>query len=346
MTQLKDLYVLLRKGVNFYLQFIEYKSFDGFYHLPETISPEYPNTGPDTNYDLMLLKWACQTLVKIVSILNVNDELEPQWQKVIRNMVPYPRDLNGSYGVAYGVPFEQSHRHYSHLFAIYPLGTLEWHSLLDIGNVVEKSVDNWIGRDDVLTGFSYSGAASMSSRMGRAEAVLGNLTFMLDNFITPNTFYFEGANFPVMETPLTGAEVVHDMLLQSWGDDGLIRVFPAISTKWPDASFSKLLAEGAFEVSAVRKNRTTQFIQITSLRGSPCKIQTDLLQPIVAYPASFNITVSKPPNRNGVVDVNVKLPQGESVVLYTKGGDVSSFYISPVPGNRTQFHFWGFHPTY
>lgn len=42
-----------------------------------------------------------------------------------------------------------------------------------------------------------------------------------------------------------------DMMLQSWG--GIIHVFPAMPTKWQDASFYQLRTEGAFLVSALRK---------------------------------------------------------------------------------------------
>ena len=34
---------------------------------------------------------------------------------------------------------------------------------------------------------------------------------------------------PVIETPLSGAQCIHDMLLQSWG--GKIRVFPAVPSQ-------------------------------------------------------------------------------------------------------------------
>ena len=65
----------------------------------------------------------------------------------------------------------------------------------------------------------------------------------------PNTCYQEGGN-PVIETPLSAARALLDMALQSWG--GKIRIFPAIPGIWRDFAFDNLLAEGAFEVSAVR----------------------------------------------------------------------------------------------
>ncbi len=52
------------------------------------------------------------------------------------------------------------------------------------------------------------------------------------------------------------------MLLQSWG--GVIRVFPAVSNRWSDVSFVDLRAEGAFRVSAERRNGRTERVSITA----------------------------------------------------------------------------------
>ena len=65
---------------------------------------------------------------------------------------------------------------------------------------------------------------------------------------------------PVIETPLSAAQSIHDMLLQSWG--GKIRIFPAIPATWKDIAYSGLRTEGAFKVSASRKQGKTQFIHI------------------------------------------------------------------------------------
>lgn len=84
---------------------------------------------------------------------------------------------------------------------------------------------------------------------------------------------------PVIETPLSGAQCIHDMLLQSWG--GKIRVFPAVPSQWKDVQFKDLRTEGAFLVSAVRKDRKTSFIRIKSLAGEPCILRTDMANPVV-----------------------------------------------------------------
>jgi len=81
----------------------------------------------------------------------------------------------------------------------------------------------------------------MSALLGegdRADEYLGTL---LDDFIQPNTMYKEGSS-PVMETPLSGAQSLHDMLVQSHG--ATIRVFPAVPEAWDDAVIHELRTEG------------------------------------------------------------------------------------------------------
>jgi hypothetical protein len=73
-----------------------------------------------------------------------------------------------------------------------------------------------------------------------------------------------------METPLFMAQSLHEMLLQSWG--GTIRIFPACPSGWKDAAFDNLRAEGAFLVSAVRRDGKTEWVRITSLAGEPCRV--------------------------------------------------------------------------
>ncbi|MGN6369327.1 MAG: S53 family peptidase [Phycisphaerae bacterium] len=78
---------------------------------------------------------------------------------------------------------------------------------------------------------------------------------------------------------------VNDMLLQSWG--GKLHILPGIADAWKDVTFQNLRAEGAFLVTAARKNGKTSFIQIKSLAGQPCKIVTDMEIPCPwAWPAS------------------------------------------------------------
>jgi alpha-L-fucosidase 2 len=72
---------------------------------------------------------------------------------------------------------------------------------------------------------------------------------------------------------------VHEMLLQSWSatpgqrDTEAIRIFPATSTRWQDASFEDLRAEGGYTVSARRENGVTTWFRIQAGRAGTLRVR-------------------------------------------------------------------------
>nr|WP_294894367.1 hypothetical protein [uncultured Pedobacter sp.] len=273
-------YPLLRRSINYYLHILA-KEKDGKYHIPMGYSPEYPvaNKGfpgetKDPNMDIALVNWGLKTLLNASETLNVDENLRNEWREVLENLVDYQVNENGLM-IGADLPYTVSHRHYSHLLMIYPL------YLLNIDNdknraLIEKSLKNWIGDPKGLQGYSYTGASSISSAIGNGDDALKYLKG-LNRFILPNGLYKEKG--PVFETPLSAAQCLQDMLLQSWG--GKVRVFPAVPNQWKDLEFKNWLTEGAFEVSAKLKNGKTEFIEIKSLAGSPLIIKAQLKNPKV-----------------------------------------------------------------
>ena len=267
---LEGLYPLLTKITNFYMAIME-KGEDGKYHLPPTQSPEFKGNflTKDTNYDLAMLRWGCQTLCSISDKYELNDKNYSKWSDTLENLVEYSVDDNGMM-VGIDQPFNQSHRHFSHIIGIFPLNILGLHTP-EMLPLIHKSIEHWISFEGALQGYSFTGASSMYSSLGDGEKSLKYLNGLIP-YLTSNTMYVE--NGPVIETPLSGAESIHNMLLQSW--NGIIKVFPAVSEKWQNISFADLRTEGAFLISAKRENGKTKFVKIESLVGGECKIQLNM----------------------------------------------------------------------
>jgi alpha-L-fucosidase 2 len=254
-TILRDrVFPLLKLATNHYLAYLE-KGTDGRYHLPPTLSPELAIV-PDCNYDLALLRWGCATLVETCERLKIDDPLLPKWRDVLTNLTPYPIDDTGLM-IGRDRSLRESHRHYSHLLAIYPLHLITPENPADRA-LIEKSLTHWTSMPEKFRGFSFTGASSIHSLLGEGDLSVKYLHQLLDTVIKPNTFYTEAG--PVIETPLSGATSVQDMLLQSWG--GKVRVFPAVPAIWSDASFATLRAEGGYLVSAVRHGGHTAWVKV------------------------------------------------------------------------------------
>jgi hypothetical protein len=335
----KKLIPLLRRAINFYLPMLE-KDENGTLHLPPTYSPEI-GYGPDCNYDMALLDWGCKTLVSECTRLGIEDPLLPKWRDVIAYLADFPANSSG-YLIARGKPLEGSHRHYSHLLMVYPLYLVNWDQA---GNrdLMLRSVEHWASRPGAFAGYSYSGAASMYASMSMGDKALSFVNRLIDRHLRPNTMYTE-AESPVIESPLSGAQSVHDMLIQSWSDwDSVsrqfvstIRVFPGIPDAWKDAVFRDLRTEHAFLVSARRADGRTEWVALKSLAGKPCRIKPGLNGKIAAIDREQNSRIEPLGNETYRVD----LKRDESIVLYA-GKKPSNTVITPIDGPTNAYHYFG-----
>jgi alpha-L-fucosidase 2 len=318
-------YPLLRRAVNFYLHFLT-EDAAGRLHLPETFSPEY-KLARDCNYDLALLTWGCRTLLDSAERLGIADELRPRWRDVLDRLTDPPQGPDGLW-IGADVPLTSSHRHYSHLLWFYPLYVFDA-STEEQRDLLERSLAHWVGFAGALQGYTFTGASSMSSLLGDGERAHEYLDTLLDDYIQPNTMYKEGSS-PVMETPLSGAQSLHDMLIQSHG--GTIRVFPAVPDAWEDAVISELRTEGAFLVSAARREGRTQFVHVQSLAGEPCRVAPGLPGPYEVRAAEGARPVDWRELPGGVLEID--LDRNQAVVIVTRGTrpDMS---IAPVAPDAT-----------
>jgi len=307
------LFPLLRRAMNYYLRFLA-PGPDGRLHLPPTFSPEY-GAAPDCNYDLALIRWSCRTLLDSAATLGIADPLAPRWQQVLDGLVDYPVDANG-FMVGTGVPFAKSHRHYSHLLMVYPLYLVNADQP-EHRELIERSLQHWISFEGALRGYSFSGAASIVSQLGRGDDALGYLRELVDRFIQPNTMYYEAG--PVIETPLSAAQSLHDMLCQSWG--GVIRIFPAVPSGWADVTLHHFRTEGAFLVTAVRRGGVTRFVQVRSLAGEPCRLRTGIAGPLTVRGASWRDA--------GDGTIEIDLPRGATALIH-RSGPRPDLTIAPV----------------
>ena len=312
------LFPILEASVNAVLQRVE-RGPDGAWHLPETISPEFPKTAPDTNYDLSLLRWGCQTLLDLDARFQIREPQAAVWREALQQLVPYPQGPDG-YMIGRGVPFDVSHRHFSHLLMIYPLKMVVGETPAERA-LVERSLAHWIGFEGALQGYSFVGASLISSLLGKGDAAVDYLGTLIGRFVHPNTMYTESG--PVIETPLAAAHAIHEMLLQSHG--GTIRVFPALPGAWRNVAFAGLRAEGAFLVSAVRRDGRVTTVRVESLKGEPARLRVDLDQPVVSGSGAGRVKSE----RRG--EWHVALRAGEFVELALRTASAADRAVAPIP---------------
>lgn len=319
-----SLFPILKKSIQYYID-VMHKGDDGKWHLPYTYSPEYPGgITRDCNYDLSLFRWGCRTLLQI----NPYDESAGKWKDVLRNLTGYPIDSTGL-RIGRDVAFSQSHRHFSHMLMIYPLHLMNWEQP-ENRNLIKKSLEHWHSFKGALQGYSFTGGASMYAMMGDGNKAEEYLNQLLNRYVKPNTMYLETG--PVIETPLSAVTSIHELLLQSWGNK--IRVFPAVPDHWQDVSFSDLRTEGAFLVSAVRKNGETKWVKIKSLAGESFTIHPNIKGVIQIKENSNKI------KNLGSGNFQINLDKDEEIIMYHSEDDLS-LPAGPVQTMAGDEHAWG-----
>ena len=207
-------------------------------------------------------------------------------------------------------------RHPSLLMPLFPVGEYDMTSSEEMQEIFSNTIDYLEDRCEIGI-FQSSWLAAAAARLGQGQKAIrllyergidhmlrsnGLSAEVTDHFINYCLVCRQPLYYPCM-MEFTGEMLaaVNEMLLQS--QNGLIRVFPALPDgsvdygpshrhgypiqeyadrsntydAWRDVSFDKLLAKGAFEVSASLKEGRLEFIRIHSLKGGRVRITSPFM---------------------------------------------------------------------
>ncbi len=311
------------RDVATHLSEITRKNAQGIRVLPLSSSPEINDNSisawfPDTwtNYDLSLTRFVFEKASELAGELALKDESE-RWLRMSQELPGYALEPDGALKFAPGLPYRTSHRHFSHLMAIHPLGLLEWEDEADRAVIMRSlALLDSVGPSQ-WCGYSWAWLANLRARARDGEGAREALHIFASSFVSSNSFHLNGdqsgkgySSFTYDPFTLEGnfafASGLQEMLLQS--QNGVVRVFPATPDEWRSGvSFRNLRAEGAFLVSAeYGKN-----IRITAEQGG---------QLTLSLPPGNWYALGKRSNigvKNGIWKCN--LEKGEKVMLVTKG---------------------------
>ncbi len=272
-----------------FLEAVAKKGNDGKRRLPLSSSPEinddrleawFPST---TNFDLALIRWLFAATAELARELG--DENEAQhWLSRLAECPDFALDAqDGRLLVAAGLPLAASHRHFSHLMAIHPLGLIRWENGGRDRRIIEAALAELerLGSSQ-WCGYSFAWYASLAARARRPELAEKALEIFSSAFCLRNSFHCNGdqsgkghSGFTYRPFTLEGnfaaAAALQEMLLQSYS--GTVRLFPAIPTSWQEVSFNRLRAEGAFLVSAWRSGGRTRRVEIVAEQGGRLRME-------------------------------------------------------------------------
>ncbi len=248
--------------------------------LPLSSSPEINDDSPaswltpDSNYDLALLRYLYETLLKMARVLH---EPEEYWAGQLA-LLPMPlTEEDGTLMIGKNLSIQESHRHFSHAMSVYPLrqitpGTPENENIINntISRLESLGTSQWVG-------FSFVWYALLKIIQKDGAGAEKALLDFSRGFLSPNGFHLNGdyrklglSNFHyrpfTLEANMLAVQAVSEMLLYSQG--GEIEVFPAVPKHWNALSFSGLCGENGLILSAEKKNGVTTVTMYARQAGS------------------------------------------------------------------------------
>lgn len=225
--------------------------------FPLSSSPEtHDNTlkswlTPNSNYDCAMLHRHFRSLLEMAQALDCEADAA-QWQQLLDSIAPLSVDQDQVLMLSPNERQNRTHRHFSHLIAIYPLRLLEYSGADK--RVIDCSIADLerLGTKEYC-GYSYAWLANLYCVQKNGEKAAQTLEAFWRYFCLPNCFHVNGdyqktgrGNITyrlfTLEGNFCAADALQEMLLFSNRDT--IELFPAVPHKWKDISLRLRASNG------------------------------------------------------------------------------------------------------
>lgn len=219
--------------------------------------------------DLQILRYLFDSCAEASEVLGIDSDFRKQVLKARNRLAP---NQIGQYGQLQewiddlDNP-EDKHRHFSHLWGMYPGNEITVEKTPDLAKAVEKSLEL---RGTGGTGFGMTWQMCLWARNYKPEIA----HTMFQNLIRRNTYpnLFSKCFDALQVDGSFGCTAgIAEMLLQS--HLGEIHLLPAIPKAWSDGSVKGLCTRGGFETDITWKNGRLDSAVIYSKLGNRCKVR-------------------------------------------------------------------------
>ncbi|MCK0156488.1 glycoside hydrolase family 95 protein [Cellulophaga sp. F20128] len=286
---LEEIYPTMKGSVEFFMDFLVEYPGTGWLVTNPSNSPENPPKGKGYKYfydevtgmyyfttivagatmDMQILKDLFSYYNSAAKVLGVDTEFA---KKVSEARKRFPPSQIGKDGMLqeWTKDYEQmedKHRHFSHLYGLYPGNVISSNRTPEFIGPVKKVLEQ---RGDGGTGFSRAWKMALWARLydgDRANSIFKG--YLKEQCYTS---LFAKCGKPLQVDGSFGVTAgITEMLIQS--HEGYIDLLPALPGEWFEGQFNGVVARGGFELNFSWKDQKITTVDILSKAGTVCRIK-------------------------------------------------------------------------
>ena len=176
--------------------------------------------------------------------------------------------------------WEPGHRHFSHLYPLFPSNQINEYDTPELVNACERSLERRMEAGGGHTGWSCAWLINLYARLQKGDKAEQYINYLLCRLTAPNLFDLHPPLERIPGIPWVfqidgnfgGACGIAQMLLQSHLDE--IFLLPALPENWKEGSVTGLCAEGGFVVDMAWKEGRLTGGRIFSKHGGKAVLRS------------------------------------------------------------------------